>query len=433
MYGFKKFPYTNFHELNIDWLLKKLKALEDWAAQFDTDELLEEIRQLILQMIEDGTFDEIFEEWVRPIREDITALQGRVTALETSQAAQDVIINGLQTTVASLVVTVNEHGDLIISLETRVEALETSQAEQDAELTEHDDRITALENSSSGQGGDISALATRVTNLENNYDTLNTTVTELSGTVTELGDTVTTYIAATDETLEDFEERIAALEVEDVPTWQTRNNIYKGYQAANLADLLSRIEAGNAYAGDFWHGQINLTAGSYVDANVFVARLKSNSGAYLLIVPDNIEYARMTGSDLSIEYIDSTIATRAEMLAQNNLVRFNNKLNSMYVGTSYGASLQPLGIIPSAANIVGYAARNLVDSIGLNAKFNFAEDYLQTPTALGLTDCSHDEVSTYGGTYATYVSNVSNGCGGYIKIETDPTLLRAFAVVVCYN
>lgn len=433
MYGFKKFPYTNFHELNLDWLLNKLKNLEDWAAQFDTDELLEEIRQLILQMIEDGTFDEIFEEWVRPIREDITALQGRVTALETSQAAQDVIINGLQTTVASLVVTVNEQGELITGLDTRVDALETSQAEQDEELTEHDNRITALENSSSGQGGDISALAIRVTNLENNYDALNTTVTELSGTVTELGDTVTTYMSETNETLEDFEERISALEVEDVPTWQTRNTIYKGYQAASLADLLSRIEAGAAYAGDFWHGQINLTAGSYVDANVFVARLKSNSGAYLLIVPDNTEYARMTGSDLNVEYIGSTIATRAEMLAQNNLARFNNKLNSMFVGTSFGASLQPLGIIPSAANIVGYAARDLTDSLGLNAKFNFVEDYLQTPTALGLTDYSHDETSTYGGTYATYVSNVSNGCGGYIKIETDPTLLRAFAVVVCYN
>lgn len=426
MYGFEKFPYTNFHELNLDWLLNKLKNLEEWAAQFDTDALIEEIRQLILKMVEDGTFDEIFEEWVRPIREDVDDLKGRVSALETSQAAQDVIINGLQTTVANLVVTVNEHGELITNLETRVSALETSQAEQDVTLDDHEDRITALENSSSGQGGDISALANRVTVLENNYNTLNTTVTEL-------GDTVTTYITETDATLEDHEARLAALEVEDVPTWQTRNNIYKGYQAPSLADLLSRVETGKAYAGDLWHGQINLTAGTFVDANVFVARLKSDSGAYLLIVPDNVEYARMTGSDLNVEYIGSTIATRAEMLAQNNLARFNNKLNSMFVGTSFGATLQPLGIIPSAANIVGYAARNLVDSIGLNAKFNFVEDYLQTPTALGLTDYSHDETSPYGGTYATYVSNVSNGCGGYIKIETDPTLARAFAVVVCYN
>lgn len=433
MYGFNKFPYTNFHELNLDWLMAKLKNLEDWAAQFDTDALIEEIRQLILTMVEDGTFDEIFEEWVRPLREDINELQGdmadlegRVTALETSQAAQDITINGLQTTLSSLVVTVNEQGELITSLDTRVEALETSQAAQDVTLDEHAARITALENSSSGQGGDISALAIRVTVLENNYNTLSTTVTEL-------GETVTTFITGTIATLEDFEERISALEVEDVPTWQTRNTIYKGYQASTLADLLSRVENGAAYAGDFWHGQINLTSGTYVDANVFVARLKSNSGAYLLIVPENTEYARKTGSDLNVEYIGSTIATRAEMLAQANLVRFNNKLNSLFVGTSYGATIQPLGIIPSAANIVGYAARNLVDSIGLNAKFNFAEDYLQTPTALGLTDCSHDETSTYGGTYATYVSNVANGCGGYIRIETDPTIARAFAVVVCYN
>lgn len=433
MYGFEKFPYTNFHELNLDWILNKIKNLEEWAAQFDTDELLEEIRQLILNMIEDGTFDEMFAEWVQPIRDDLTALQGRVSNLETSQAAQDVIINGLQTTVSSLVVTVNEHGELITSITNRVAALETSQAAQDETLSEYDDRITALENSSSGQGGDISALANRVTVLENTVSDLGDTVSDLGDTVTDLGETVTEYMTETNATLEDFEERISALEVVDVPAWQTRNNIYKGYQALTLADLLSRVESGNAYAGDFWHGQVNLTAGSYVDANVFVARLKSNSGAYLLIVPDNTEYARMTGSNLSTDYIGSTIATRAELFAQNNLARFNNKLNSMYVGTSYGATLQPLGIIPSAANILGYAARDLVDSIGLNAKFNFAEDYLQTPTALCLTDCSHDETQSYGGTYATYVSNVSNGCGGYIRIETDPQLERAFAVVVCYN
>ena len=29
MGAFEHFPYTNFQDLNLDWILKKLKALED--------------------------------------------------------------------------------------------------------------------------------------------------------------------------------------------------------------------------------------------------------------------------------------------------------------------------------------------------------------------------------------------------------------------
>ena len=30
---FEKFPYTNFHELNLDWILKTVRELEDEIAQ----------------------------------------------------------------------------------------------------------------------------------------------------------------------------------------------------------------------------------------------------------------------------------------------------------------------------------------------------------------------------------------------------------------
>lgn len=30
-----KYPYTNFHELNLDWLLKRIKELETKVAQLE--------------------------------------------------------------------------------------------------------------------------------------------------------------------------------------------------------------------------------------------------------------------------------------------------------------------------------------------------------------------------------------------------------------
>ena len=55
---FDHFPYTNFHELNLDWILKhfkefiaELSELEDWRVQHEQD--YEELKRLVDQ-IEDG-------------------------------------------------------------------------------------------------------------------------------------------------------------------------------------------------------------------------------------------------------------------------------------------------------------------------------------------------------------------------------------------
>ena len=48
-----KYPFTNFHELNLDWILKEMQDLE---TKFDT-ELVEQIRAVVSTLIIQDTYD----------------------------------------------------------------------------------------------------------------------------------------------------------------------------------------------------------------------------------------------------------------------------------------------------------------------------------------------------------------------------------------
>ena len=78
---FNKYPYTDFHELNLDWIIERVKKLtEDWASTleewnnteeqwqqlynyvhdyFDNLDVQQEINNKMNQMIADGTFKNI--------------------------------------------------------------------------------------------------------------------------------------------------------------------------------------------------------------------------------------------------------------------------------------------------------------------------------------------------------------------------------------
>ena len=71
-FGSHQFPYTNFHELNLDWILEKLKtllsdnvdihsALEQLSAAIDAmdENMTQQIHDQLQSMVDDGTFAEL--------------------------------------------------------------------------------------------------------------------------------------------------------------------------------------------------------------------------------------------------------------------------------------------------------------------------------------------------------------------------------------
>ena len=143
MFVFHAFPYTNFHEINIDWILQKVKALEEWAEQFDIDELKTEIENIINEMVESGKFDELFEEWLQPIRDDITALKNRVTVVENLCVTLRTDLNALTLDYNTAKADIYSQLD---DISADITTLETFKDSATDELADHENRITALEN-----------------------------------------------------------------------------------------------------------------------------------------------------------------------------------------------------------------------------------------------------------------------------------------------
>lgn len=59
---FEQFPYTNFHEINLDWLLKKVK---------DMEKEFEDYKSSVTTIIKDNLAELVFAAIYDPVRESI--------------------------------------------------------------------------------------------------------------------------------------------------------------------------------------------------------------------------------------------------------------------------------------------------------------------------------------------------------------------------
>lgn len=391
MYRFHVFPYTNFHDINIDWLLQKVKALEDWAAQFDVDELKNEIAEIINNMIADGTFDTFFAEWVEPINAQLTDLTSRVVTLESSQATQDTAITALRTDLNALTLSVNTDIPNIFT-----------------QLDELDD-LTATQQ-------------TALTNLQNNYALLNSAF-------------ITFRESATSE-LSDHEARITALEsVEPVaPKWQTRNYIYGGNEYATMALLEAAIEQGTALIGD--HAPVMLTDEAGVNtfsAVVYVAKYHKNDGAFLLVVPSTVRARRIvdyadTESGYSLNSIIDTIARRnASVISPGSTSRLElMSVKDSATESIAGDDLNVIGMCISSPLVVGYPAFGYDSGYYQNGKLPFVENYLSGILPIMLSDNNTNS-------FAVWDNTDTSMTDGSILIKSDTEITYNWAFIVKLN
>lgn len=376
------FPYTNFHEINIDWLLQKVKGIEEWINQFNEDEVEKLIKTIINGMVKDGTFDEFFTEWVEPINTQLTDLTSRVVVLETTQATQDTAISNLRTDLNALTLTVN---------------------------TDLPNIFTQLDD----LNADMSTAQNDITTLQNGYTVLNT-------------DYATFKVTVANE-LADHESRISALEnVEPVrPKWQTRNFIYGGSVYATANDLFTAIENGNALIGD--NAPVTLTrfdGMGTISATVFVGKYYKDSGAFLIVKPDTLQTRNYVEYDSEGTGMD--LMSICDTVARRNVGVFNNKLSLMSVEKVSGGNISVIGMSVSAPVIVGYP--EFVGGYYQNGKFPFIEFYLTSINPILLSD---DD----GANFAVWRNDDNSMTNGVItrKDQADINTSFSWAFVVRYN
>lgn len=378
------FPYANFHEINIDWLLQKVKGLEEWAAQFDPDLIHDEIQAVINQMIADGDFDVFFAQWIQPLQTAIDDLTPRVVALETTVGDLSETVSGHTTAISNLSDTVSNN------------------------YTELSGYITTINNITIPSiQSDISALSHNLTTLSDDYTAFKPVVTD---------------------ELADHETRITALENDEppVPSWQNRNYTFRGQRFDTLAELLSAVESGTTYIGDIWRGVIPHPDPSITDftVSVTVAFHRSNSSAYLIIQPIT------TAERKTIDYSNADpdgIRSIIDSIVQRNYSTFNNKLSTFNIN-SKSAAVTVWGSLLSATQYFGYPAFDPADELNfnVNGELPFIRQYLSSASNIMLLDDNATD------TYA-YINSGYGSVGGMLSYSTSISAEMGYPFMVKYN
>lgn len=215
------FPYTNFHGLNLDWVLRSIKNLQDRVEALE--ERIEEIKQEILAEV-DEKLQAFKEELLREVQEKLDALKEELEALidrkideavaelETKISAVDTKVDKLreefeacceeirnrlseiENRLSNIESRIDEIAGQISGILTRLDTLET-------EIGNIDDAIADLVSIVNTAVANITTLQQEVTTIKNNISTINQNITTLTNKV----NSHTTQI-------NDHEDRITALE-----------------------------------------------------------------------------------------------------------------------------------------------------------------------------------------------------------------------------
>ena len=195
---FEQFPFTNFHELNLDFILRKLKKLEDRMAELDgkmaalegkmdvlRDEMdgLREAMAALVQLVEsfrdtlDGHTQELealnarcdsLESELTALENSVSALAGRVTLAESGindlTGRMTSAENGINALTGRVAITEVD----IAALEGRMDSVESGISALRENITEIAADVTKLQSVSDFPGSDISNLVT----LNNAFSTV---------------------------------------------------------------------------------------------------------------------------------------------------------------------------------------------------------------------------------------------------------------------
>lgn len=138
---FETFPYANYQDYNLDWVLQQIKSLLQRVKALEDVNIREIIIEEIQKMIEDGTFDDLFDALLSEIRRQIAALEAltaehtlSINELNSSQALQDAEIFALKTRMTAAETSIEE-------LRAAIQILDPT-----GEIGDISERIVALEN-----------------------------------------------------------------------------------------------------------------------------------------------------------------------------------------------------------------------------------------------------------------------------------------------
>lgn len=157
---FENFPYTNFHRLNLDWLIKKVRALE---------------------------------EKVTALEQEVALIKARLTSLENRMAEAEAEIDALKLRMGAAEQEINSLKDRVSDLEARAAQLENRMTAAEQNITALDQRMSAAEQSITALGQRLTAAENAITSLQDRMDSAEESITamQLKTMPVDISDTVT--------------------------------------------------------------------------------------------------------------------------------------------------------------------------------------------------------------------------------------------------
>lgn len=211
----EQFPYTNTHDLNLDWIIKTLKEMSDkidnfilnssiqfadpieWSDSTDYEQLTVVVYNntgyISLKSVPAGTAITNTEYW-QPIF-DMSVIMDDLDELQTLIEAADADIDDLQTAVSALQEDVGELVTGLSGVADRVTSLETDNTTNKAQIQDNKDDIASLKNRTSDLETDNTNNKSNITNLQTRTTAIENTMVKnnKSKHLLYLGDSYSTY------------------------------------------------------------------------------------------------------------------------------------------------------------------------------------------------------------------------------------------------
>lgn len=215
------FPYANFHGLNLDWVLRSIKNLQDRVEALE--KRIEEIKQEILAEV-DEKLQAFKEELLREVEEKLDALKeelesiidqkidAAVAELETKISEVDTKVDRLREEFEACCEEIrnrlSEIENRLSNIESRIDGIDmqisgilTRLDALETEVGAIDDAIADLVSIVNTAVANITTLKQEVTTIKNNISTINQNIT-----------TLTNKVNSHTNSINDHEDRITALE-----------------------------------------------------------------------------------------------------------------------------------------------------------------------------------------------------------------------------
>lgn len=454
---FEHFPYSNFHDLNLDYWLEQMKLLEDRVEALE--KRIEQLKQEILDEV-DKKLAEFKEQLLQEVQEKLDALKEELTALidtKISEALEPVIqrIEKLETDLeqlrndfdeccAEVRTKLSEIETEIDIINRRLDSIDTDISNITTEITTIKEKISTIENRLDDDEQAIDDILSSIDSINTSIGSINNTIHTIQTNINSLGDRV----SAIETDLRGIHGDIASLgdRVSTVENNVGNLTTIVDQHTTELSDHEDRIQALEDGGGG---GNGSASAGIYVgtasNSTELIAirsavKKSKYAGVYIKLTADNL--MRKDYDDIS-NYVSNEDLVKITSVSIIGVYNRNGLTNTLDFRREYNIShsyFECIKILPhNNYNFVGVCFKNCEievssDDVGIifqNCVFNQCEVQIKTASiahdrGVEFNSCQiHDTKIT-----ATSLKGINRIINCYISGSEDEYSSKSYGSII---